>query len=101
MYRATLKALVMIHGASEEQYAHLRDLGGFHLREYIYVCFNAWNRVFVNRCRPLIELDGCFLKGRYGGQLLSAIGKYGNNKMIPITFVIVEVETKETWGLVH
>ena len=35
MYREKFKALVMIHGASEEQYAHLRNLGGFHLRKYI------------------------------------------------------------------
>ena len=114
MYRAKLKALEMIHGASEEQYAHLRNYaeellrsnpgssvkikcketaGGFSFQR-IYVCFDACKRAFVQSCRPLIGLDGCFLKGRYGGQLLSAIGKDGNNQMIPIAFAIVEAETK-------
>jgi len=117
MYRAKLKALEMIHGASEEQYAHLRNyaeellrsnpgssvkikcketVGGFAFQR-IYVCFNACKRAFVQSYRPLIGLDGCFLKGRYGGQLLSAIGKDGNNQMLPIAFAIVEAETKESW----
>jgi len=33
--------------------------------ERMYVCFNASKRAFVGSCRPLIGLDGCFLKGRY------------------------------------
>jgi len=45
----------------------------------------------------LIGLDGCFLKGRYGGHLLSVVGKDGNNQMIPIAFAVVEAETKESW----
>jgi hypothetical protein len=38
------------------------------------------------------------LKGTYGGQLLSAVGKDGNNQMMPIAFAIVEAETKESWA---
>ncbi|KAH1215927.1 hypothetical protein GmHk_13G036969 [Glycine max] len=44
-------------------------------------------------CRPLIGLDGCFLKGEYRGQLLTAIGKDGNNQMLPIAYAVVEAET--------
>jgi len=51
----------------------------------------------VSNCRPLIGLDRCFLKGRYGGHLLSVVGKDGNNQMIPIAFAVVEAETKESW----
>lgn len=47
--------------------------------ERIYVCFAACKTAFATTCRPLIGLDGCFLKGVYGGQLLSAVGKDGNN----------------------
>jgi len=45
----------------------------------------------------LIGLDGCFLKGMCPGHLLAAIGKDGNNQMLPIAFVIVDAETKESW----
>jgi len=65
------------------------------LFERMYVCFNESKSAFVGTCRPLIGLDGCFLKGRYAGHLLSAIGKDGNNQMMPIAFAVVEAETKE------
>ncbi|RHN42107.1 putative transcription factor interactor and regulator CCHC(Zn) family [Medicago truncatula] len=117
IYMAKLSALEMIHGASDEQYAHLRNYAEELLRsnpgssvkiqckpgvggvffQRMYVCFNACKRAFVSNCRPLIGLDGCFLKGRYGGHLLSAVGKDGNNQMIPIAFVVVEAETKDSW----
>ncbi|XP_042511149.1 uncharacterized protein LOC122086418 isoform X2 [Macadamia integrifolia] len=42
-------------------------------------------------------LDGCHLKGRYGGVLLSAIAVDGNNGIYPIAFSIVEVENKDSW----
>jgi len=37
------------------------------------------------------------LKGKYAGHLLSAIGKDGNNQMMPIAFAVVEAETTESW----
>jgi len=30
-------------------------------------------------CRPIIGLDGYFLKGRYGGGLLTVVGQDGND----------------------
>ncbi|PKI62317.1 hypothetical protein CRG98_017318 [Punica granatum] len=53
--------------------------------------------VFLTRCRPLIGLDGCFLKGYYGGQLLSAVSQDGNNSFYVIVYGIVNVENKENW----
>ena len=46
-------------------------------------------------CRPIIGLDGCFLKTVCGGQLLSAVGRDGNNQMFPIAHSIVEIENTE------
>ena len=60
--------------------------------ERIYVCLEACKSAFVTTCRPLIRLDGCFLKGEFGGQLLTAVGKDGNNQMFPIDYGIVESE---------
>ena len=60
--------------------------------ERIYVCLEASKSAFATTCRPLIGLDGCFVKGEYGGQLLSAIGKDRNNQTFPIAYVVVESE---------
>lgn len=48
-------------------------------------------------CRTLIGLDAYFLKGNFGSQLISGVGKDGNNKMMPITYAVVEAETKDLW----
>ena len=86
LYRAKKKALELIHGAIDEQYAHLRNYAEELLRsnpgssvkikcadsdagpvfQRIYVCFYACKKAFATTCRPLIGLDGCFLKGRDG-----------------------------------
>ncbi|KAF6139401.1 hypothetical protein GIB67_026243 [Kingdonia uniflora] len=39
---------------------------------------------FVDGCRPILGLDGCFLKEKYGGVCLSIIGLDGNNGLFPI-----------------
>ncbi|WVZ18264.1 hypothetical protein V8G54_005586 [Vigna mungo] len=48
-------------------------------------------------CRPIVGLDGCFLKTKYGGELLTAVGRDGNEQMLPIAYAVVEVENKESW----
>jgi len=62
-----------------------------------YVCLEACKRGFMAGCRPFIGLDGCFLKGYYGGQLLTAVGTDANNHNYVIAYAIVEVENKENW----
>ena len=48
-------------------------------------------------CRPLIGMDGAFLKNYYGGQILSAVGQDANNHIFVIAYAIVDVENKENW----
>ena len=48
-------------------------------------------------CRPIIGIDGCHLKGSFGGQLLCAIGKDANDNMFPIAYAVVEQELKDSW----
>jgi len=62
----------------------------------MYICFKACKDSFF-QCRTVIGLDGCFLKGYYGGQLLAAVGRDPNDQMLPIAFAVVEGETKESW----
>ncbi|KAK4390424.1 hypothetical protein Sango_2105700 [Sesamum angolense] len=49
-------------------------------------------------CRPIIGLDGCFLKIVYRGQLLVVVGRDGNDNMFPIAMAVVQVENRDTWG---
>lgn len=43
-------------------------------------------------------MDGTFLKGRFKGQLLVAIGQDCMNQFYPLTWVVVDKETSRTWG---
>ncbi|VVA41777.1 PREDICTED: LOC109756472 isoform, partial [Prunus dulcis] len=43
------------------------------LFQRLYVCLGAYKVGFIAGCRPIIGLDGCFLKGVYGGQFLVAV----------------------------
>ncbi|RYQ88696.1 hypothetical protein Ahy_B09g095737 isoform B [Arachis hypogaea] len=64
--------------------------------ERIYICLDACKRSFMV-CRPMISLDGCFIKTPYGGQLLTAIGWDSNDQILPIAYAVVEAETKDSW----
>lgn len=61
-----------------------------------YVIFGGLKRVWTEHCRHMIGLDGCFLKRFYKEELLTAIGRDVNNQMFPITWVMVEVENKDS-----
>ncbi|XP_031402655.1 uncharacterized protein LOC116212229 [Punica granatum] len=64
----------------------------------LYICFNANIQGFKVGCMPLIGLDGCFLKGYFGGQLLSAIAQDDNQHFYVIAVAIVEQESRDTWS---
>ncbi|KAK8996623.1 hypothetical protein V6N11_081889 [Hibiscus sabdariffa] len=64
----------------------------------LYVCFSALKEGFKRFCRPIISLDGCYLKGEIKGEILSAVGRDGNNQIFPIAWALVEVENRETWA---
>ncbi|XP_031396735.1 uncharacterized protein LOC116207780 [Punica granatum] len=62
-----------------------------------YVCFDSLRKGFLEGCRSVIGLDGCFLKSKLGGQLLSAVGRDGNNQMFPFAWAVVEGENENSW----
>ncbi|KAG8387956.1 hypothetical protein BUALT_Bualt02G0075100 [Buddleja alternifolia] len=63
----------------------------------MYFCLAGMRVGFLDGCRPIIGLDGCFLKGLYKGQLLCATGRDGNDNIYPIAMAYVEIEKFETW----
>ncbi|GKC87733.1 pentatricopeptide repeat-containing protein [Tanacetum coccineum] len=49
-------------------------------------------------CRRVIALDGCFLKNPNVGEILTAIGRDGNNHIFPVAWDVVNVENKDNWS---
>ena len=63
----------------------------------LYICFDALKKGWKEGCWPIIGVDGCFLKTCCKGELLTAIGRDGNNQMFPIAWAVVNIENKVNW----
>ncbi|GJR25115.1 hypothetical protein Tco_0973642 [Tanacetum coccineum] len=63
----------------------------------MYVCFTGLRQGWLDGCRRVIGLDGCFLTHTCKGQLLTAMGRDANNQMFPIAWVVVSVKNKNNW----
>ncbi|KAL3517043.1 hypothetical protein ACH5RR_023945 [Cinchona calisaya] len=72
--------------------------GGEPIFDRLYICLEPLKRGFLSGCRPRIGLDGCFLKGPNGGQLLTAVGMDTNNSIYPIAYALVGVENFDNWS---
>jgi len=112
---AKQKALAMEFGDWDESYNHLpRWLQVGTVVQYItrlYVVVGVQDesnyvleRVFwsfkpciegFKYCKPIVQVDGQFLTGKYHDTLLTAIGQDGNQNIFSLAFAIVEGETKE------
>ncbi|KAK5846007.1 hypothetical protein PVK06_002273 [Gossypium arboreum] len=68
-----------------------------HLKRF-YVYFEALKRGWKEGCKPILGLDGCFLKGPFKGELLAAVRRDGNNQMYPVAWAIVEGECIDSWA---
>ncbi|XP_058742412.1 uncharacterized protein LOC131614892 [Vicia villosa] len=71
------------------------DVQNLHFKR-LYICLAACKESF-KLSRHFIGLDGCFLKGLCGGQILASIGRDPNDQMLPIAFAVVESENKDSW----
>ncbi|GJZ76685.1 pentatricopeptide repeat-containing protein [Tanacetum coccineum] len=52
----------------------------------------------VKLTRHVISLDGCFLKKPHVGEILTAVGRDGNNHIYLIAWAVVNVENKDNWS---
>ncbi|KAK1439423.1 hypothetical protein QVD17_05241 [Tagetes erecta] len=115
--RAKKKVLYDFDGGLKEHYARLSDYkaeiletnpgstvkmavdtmpnGDIYFSSF-YICFKAVKDGWIDGCRKVICLDGCFLK--ISGQLLSAVGRDANNNIFPLAWAVVSVENKENWS---
>ncbi|KAJ9545219.1 hypothetical protein OSB04_024926 [Centaurea solstitialis] len=62
-----------------------------------YVCLSGLKEAWVQGCRRVIGLDGCFLKTACKGELLSAVGRDANNQIFPFAWAVVTVDNKDNW----
>nr|GEW94700.1 pentatricopeptide repeat-containing protein [Tanacetum cinerariifolium] len=63
-----------------------------------YCCFYGLKKGFQLGCRHVIALDGCFLKKPNVSEILTAVGRDGNNLIYPIAWAVVNVENKDNWS---
>ncbi|XP_057796413.1 uncharacterized protein LOC131012472 isoform X1 [Salvia miltiorrhiza] len=63
----------------------------------LFVMLEPCRLNWLGGCRKLISLDGCHLKGVTFGCLLTAVGKDGNEGIVPIAWAVVNKENKNNW----
>lgn len=115
LYRAKAHALELLRGSVKHHHNTIRSYAGELTRvdkegrfelllgddsvfKALYIEFSALRKGFMEWCRWIIGLDGCFLKTHLGGQLSCAIAKDGYNQMFPIAWAVVEVENQACWS---
>ena len=64
----------------------------------VYICLGQLKTGCLEGCRPVLSLDGCFIKGPWKGQILAAVGRDGNNKMYPLAWAVCERENSVSWA---
>ena len=120
IYRAKRKAREMLDGDERLQYAKLSDYAemirstnkGSHVIleteildegderpvfNKMYIRYHAQKAGFLASCRRIVGLDGCHLKGRFGGHILSATARDGNGNIFPVSMAVVEQESLNSW----
>lgn len=116
--RGRLIALKLLEKEYAEQFAHLRGYveeintqnpgsvafidtylndKGEDVFNRFYVCFHILKTQWAGSCRPIIGLDGTFLKVAVKGVLLTAVGHDANNQIYPIAWAVVQSENADNW----
>lgn len=110
-YRAKEKVLKAVYLEDQVSYAKIDYFQEFIVREggycdytitternfeAIFVCPKPCSDAF-HYLRPLIVLDGCFLKTKYKGQLLLAVAVDSLDELVLLSYAIVSGETSDNW----
>ncbi|XP_070013010.1 uncharacterized protein [Nicotiana sylvestris] len=63
---------------------------------YTYVSLYAFIKGWEH-CRPIMVVDGSFLKAAYKGTILTACTQDGAGKILPLAYAIVDSENNKSW----
>nr|KAJ0223739.1 hypothetical protein LSAT_V11C200088090 [Lactuca sativa] len=63
----------------------------------VFWAFSPSIKGFVH-CRPMINIDGTHLYGKYKGTMMIAMGVDGNNQILPLAFAIKENKAYDSWN---
>ncbi|XP_021721493.1 uncharacterized protein LOC110689055 [Chenopodium quinoa] len=118
-YKVKYYAHMKLHGSMREHYGKLarylealkkaspetdidlvtyrQNNKGRQIFQRLYVCFDGIRRGWKEGCRKVICVDACFLKTFVGSQLMSVVGRDGNDQMFPIAWAVVEGENNISW----
>ncbi|XP_050222579.1 uncharacterized protein LOC126672668 [Mercurialis annua] len=64
--------------------------------EYAFMALDASIKGW-KYCRPVMVVDGTFLKSTYGGTMLTAIAQNASGKLFPLAFCIADSENNASW----
>ncbi|XP_049350159.1 uncharacterized protein LOC125814741 [Solanum verrucosum] len=112
-HQAKLKALKMVRGDPTESYAEIprclhmltqsnpgsivslqKTVDGHF--QYAFVALNSSIQGWVN-CRPVVIVDGSFLKVAYHGTFLTASCQDVGGHILPLAYAIVDSENNASW----
>lgn len=61
----------------------------------VFMCFEILRSYLRGACRPIIGVDGTFLKVAVKWYILAAVGHNANNQIYPLAWSVVKSETKD------
>ncbi|XP_057739988.1 uncharacterized protein LOC130957117 [Arachis stenosperma] len=61
------------------------------------IWLKAMNVKMPRHCKPLMQVDGTHLYGKYKGALMVVVAQDGNQNIVPIAFAIVNGKTADAW----
>ncbi|GJW56831.1 transposase, MuDR, plant [Tanacetum coccineum] len=96
--RGKMKALQQYETCLEDHYGMLWSYASEILNSNPFNMVKGGGEGWLQGCRRVIGLDGCFLKTICKGELLSAVGRDGINQILSIAWVVVSVENKDNWS---
>ena len=62
----------------------------------LFISYSA-SALGIQHCRPLLGLDGTYLKTCFQGILLAATGVDANGSLYPLAYAVVDAENDDNW----
>ncbi|XP_061352714.1 uncharacterized protein LOC133297561 [Gastrolobium bilobum] len=88
-YMLTFSEGSVYHIQTNDYMENHRVVNGYRVFHRVFWTFKQCCDAF-NFCKPVIQVDGTHLYGKYKGTLLIATTQDGNDEVLPLAFAVVE-----------